>query len=332
MRLVLVSLVLALAAPSALASPARPGRATSLAIIGDTPYGAAQLAYFPRLRAAIDADPAVRTVVHLGDIKSGSSPCTDAYLAQVADLFAGFTHPLVYTPGDNEWTDCHRTKAGKYDPLERLAAVRDVFFAQPGLLLGGAWPRFALSQAWWPGGAEFPENMLWRESDVVFVTIHVVGSNNDLVPWFTDDATDDLEDDAPRRDSEWRRRTVANVTWLGVAFAAAELTHARGVVVAMQADMWDGTPVDGFAPVVQALATRSAHFARPVLLLNGDSHAFTVDHPLASGSPLHGVTTAAPNLTRLTVQGAESAHEYLRLTVDPDLADVFSWMRVSVAE
>ncbi len=32
--------------------------------------------------------------------------------------------PLVYVPGDNEWTDCGRARACGYDPRERLAWLR----------------------------------------------------------------------------------------------------------------------------------------------------------------------------------------------------------------
>ena len=73
-------------------------------------------------------------------------------------------------------------------------------------------------------------------------------------------------------------------------------------------------------------------FGHPVLLLEGDSHDFKVDNPLASGDPAHGVTTPVPNLTRIVVQGG-SAHfplEYLRVTIDPrQKSSPFSWERVS---
>ena len=58
-----------------------------LAIIGDTPYGAAQIEDLPNLLAGIDADPRISTVIHLGDIKNGSSRCDDSYFAQI---HAGF--------------------------------------------------------------------------------------------------------------------------------------------------------------------------------------------------------------------------------------------------
>src|SRR3712207_9494370 len=60
------------------------------------------------LIARINRDPAVRTVVHVGDIKKGSTVCSDAYFVFVRDAFETFEDPVVYTPGDNEWTDCHR--------------------------------------------------------------------------------------------------------------------------------------------------------------------------------------------------------------------------------
>jgi hypothetical protein len=45
----------------------RPG-AQTLAVIGDIPYGAAQIAAFPAEIGQINADPAVRRVIHLGDV------------------------------------------------------------------------------------------------------------------------------------------------------------------------------------------------------------------------------------------------------------------------
>jgi hypothetical protein len=52
-----------------------------------------------------------------------------------------------------------------------------------------------------------------------------------------------------------------------------------------------------------------------------------VDKPLENGSTLHGVTTEAPNLTRVVVEG-ETASEWLRLTIDPRTPEIFSWERV----
>src|SRR5215813_6113442 len=110
------------------------------AVIGDFPYGPEKRAELPLLIDMINADPAVERVIHLGDIKAGSnSDCSDAYFADIRAQFDTFDDPLVYTPGDNEWTDCHVASKnnGLYTPTERLQKVRSLFFPVAGQTLGG---------------------------------------------------------------------------------------------------------------------------------------------------------------------------------------------------
>lgn len=141
---------------------------TTFAVIGDTPYSSLQLANFPYVVDQINADPDVDWVAHLGDIKSGSSVCSDDYFATVRSQFDRFVDPLVYTPGDNEWTDCHRTNNGAYDPLERLDAVREVFFPVRDRTLGQN-PMRVDSQ--WRIGLE--ENVRFSDSDAVYAAAHL---------------------------------------------------------------------------------------------------------------------------------------------------------------
>ncbi|HSQ81875.1 MAG TPA: hypothetical protein VLU54_12215 [Casimicrobiaceae bacterium] len=187
----------------------------------------------PLLIGSINADPKLRLVMHVGDIHSGGMPCTDAGLDPlpataapswnqgILDLSAQFRDPLVYTPGDNEWTDCHKKKEGAsgYPPNE-LA----------------------------PGGAG----------------------------------------------------------------------------------------LDHYTPFVQALADLAVTFGRPVLLLNGDSHQFEVDQPLADPTTALGLihdTQAVPNLTCITVQGANNEpREWLRVAIDPRTSQVFTWQNVSYCD
>ncbi len=119
-------------------------------------------------------------MIHIGDIKAGAALCTDEYFQDIADQFATFTDPLVYTPGDNEWTDCHRANNGGYNPLERLAKVRELFFPNPGYTLGV--PTRIKAQK------GFPENQRWAAANVEFAALHILGSNNGLAPWFGDRA------------------------------------------------------------------------------------------------------------------------------------------------
>jgi hypothetical protein len=285
--------------------------ALTVAVIGDTPYGPEQLAQFPALVEDVTDDSKVDLAVHLGDIKSGSTVCSDEYFATMFSNLAAFKDPLVYTPGDNEWTDCHRTNNGGYDPLERLAKIRSVFFSDPGVSLGGR-KKQVLTQS------GYPEDQLWLQSQVVFSVVHVVGSNNSRAAW-----TPPLETpaNAARRTAEADAREAAALAWIDETFDLAEAQGAAGVVLGMQADTFIGSneTTPAFKAIVDRIGERAAAFGRPVLLLQGDTHDFTVDRPYAS----------APNLTRVVVEG-ETASEWLRLTIDPRADALFAWERMQV--
>ena len=320
----LIALALVLAGYSAARTTNGEKDGITYAIIGDTPYGAAQLAAFPKLVSAVNGDPDVRLTLHLGDIKDGASVCSDTYFDAMRVNLDSFEDPLVVTPGDNEWTDCHRPAAGGYIPTERLARFRSVFYPNPSKSLGVR-RKSLKTQADMPGFETFVENRRWTANEVVFATVHVVGSNNDLVPWF---GAAETPAQRAERLAEFEARLAATLAWLDRTFAYAAEEDARGVVLAMQANMWFNTPL-GFTEIVQRLADRASAFGKPVLLLEGDSHRFTVDRPLATGSALHGVTTAAPNLTRVIVEG-ETIGEWLKLRIDPNAAELFTWTRMPV--
>jgi hypothetical protein len=116
---------------------------------------------------------------------------------------------------------------------------------------------------------------------------------------------------------EYTAREAAALDWIDAIFDEAQTRNAPGVVIGMQADMWD-PPVStqtAFAAIKAVLADRAANFAKPVLLLEGDSHQLRIETP--AGQP--------PNLTRVVVQGSTSVpHEWLRLKVDPSSPQVFS--------
>src|SRR4051812_30454670 len=101
--------------------------AFSFGVMGDTPYNEREEPVFRETIARMNGE-ALAFVVHVGDMKSGSTPCTDELFLQRKAQFDASLHPFVYTPGDNEWTDCRRAKTGRYDVLERLQALRRIFF------------------------------------------------------------------------------------------------------------------------------------------------------------------------------------------------------------
>jgi hypothetical protein len=304
----------ALAAPGAASAKGHDDPDT-FAVIGDIPYGDAQIAAFPGRIQQINADPDVSLVVHLGDIKSGSSVCSDDYFAMIRADFDTFADPLVYTPGDNEWTDCHRSNNGGYNPLERLAAIRSLFFARPGVTLGRR-PIDVASQA----DQGIPENVRWRRDHVQFAALDIPGSNNSLAPWTGQTAP------TPAQTVEVMTRTAADIGLIRATFADARARHDDTVVLLTQADMFDPTVANptfadafGFQPIVAALAQEASTFAGQVYLFNGDSHVYNSDQPLAAGSPwlgLYGITTPLANLQRLTVEGSTGVDEWLKVRID----------------
>ena len=342
--------VLALAAcstPDTPAAPTAPSRSIgnpvstgsqnplTLAVFGDAPYGPQKLDSFPLFVALVNSDPKVDVVVHLGDIKSGkNASCTDSYFSTVRSLFDGFKDPLVYTPGDNEWTDCHVASKnnGLYTPTERLQAVRSLFFPVPGQTLGGRKMQ-VLTQADDPANSAYVENVMWLQSRTVFAALDITGSNNDLVPWGSPLPADAAN--YPSQAAEGAARAQANAAWIDKAFALAASQDAAGVVLMLQADMWDPSEpsLSGFDALVQQIGARAAAFGKPVLLLEGDSHAFEVQHPYSASSPMramHPNTPVAENVTRIVVEGSAGRTEYVRLTVDPKTraGTLFSWDRV----
>ncbi|MYA27869.1 MAG: hypothetical protein F4Z24_00735, partial [Nitrospira sp. SB0666_bin_27] len=265
--------------------------------LGDMPYGPQEQAYpaFKTLIAEINRRAPVFTF-HLGDTKSGTEPCSDRLLLEQFVFFNFLASSVFYTPGDNEWTDCHRLLAGAYDPLDRLRFIRTHFFPTDESL-GGQPIRIERQADVMPGFEPFVENSRFNWRGVWFVTAHVVGSNNNFDAVEGSDATE-----------EFLARDEANRVWLADSFDKAEAAGADAVVVAIHADMFgDGfdpqqesfARVSGFKGFAETLVSKAKSFRKRVFLLFGDSHVYRVFHPFPR---------SAGNLTAVEVYGAEHMH------------------------
>ena len=154
----------------------------SFALIGDMPYSEREERRAREVIGAINASPAVAFVIHIGDIKGGAESCEDSLLLRRFRLFQELAKPFVITPGDNDWTDCHRVSNGRHLPTERLARYREIFHPDPSRSTGGR-TMSLLPQSATPGFEPYVENALWQAAQVTFATVHMVGSNNGLAPW-----------------------------------------------------------------------------------------------------------------------------------------------------
>ena len=252
--------------------------------------------------------------IHVGDLISGQTRCDDALLGRVRDMFATFEGALVYTPGDNDWTDCHRPASGGFDPVARLARLREMFFADPARSLGRS-PLRVTPQSADAKYAKFVENARWERAGVAFATVHIIGSSNNL-----------------QRDqtaiNEYIERNAANVAWIDTVFARARESGAKGVVMAFQADpLFDLAPDlrAGFNDSLAAWRRNAIAFGKPVLLIHGDHHHLVIDQPLRDGRQ------RIMNVTRLMVHGEAEVHGTL-VSIDTDDPDLFSYHPFYVRE
>jgi hypothetical protein len=75
-----------------------------------------------------------------------------------------------------------------------------------------------------------------------------------------------------------------------------------------------GTP----AALLSALKTRTVGFGKPVVLVNGDTHTHRVDKPWND----------VPNFTRVETFANGGARSWVKATVNPSTAGVFSFSSV----
>jgi len=174
--------------------PAPPG-ALSFALTGDAPYSEAEVQRFDALIDDLNARD-LAFVAHVGDITSGRGPCADEWFEARKRQFARLEHPFILLPGDNDWTDCHRTG---FDPTERLAKWRELFCDSRLLHQSG----------------EYCEHVRWETGGVVFVAVNVPGSNNNF------------------NQPEYAPRMEAVFAWLDKAEA---ISRGRTLVILMQAN------------------------------------------------------------------------------------------------
>jgi hypothetical protein len=281
---------------------------------GDVPYVLpGDYAKVDRLIAAMNkVKPSFS--IHVGDTKAGGTPCTDEILKKAFDQIQSAAQPVVYSVGDNEWTDCHRKDAGGFDPRERLAKVRQMYLPVPGMSLGRAPMKLESQSKLDPKFSKFVENQRFVKNGVVFVIPHIVGSNNGL------------ESRDSKAAEEFFERDAANMAWINDGFRLAQERGAKAVVIAFQANLYDtrrsaGTsipPSSGFYNTLRVISAGARAFGKPVLVMHGDHHSLELE-----GFRDHR-WRLVPNVLRLQLWGEDKVHA-MRVIVDPDMPGVFSF-------
>jgi hypothetical protein len=300
----------------------------SFGLWGDTPYAkGGDEPKIPALIADINKSE-IAFSIYDGDIKDGSSKCTDDTYDRAIAMFGQFKKPVVYVPGDNEWTDCHRTNNGGYDNLERLTYLRKVMFANGGVF--GA-EKMPVEHQGKPA-EKFVENTRFARDGVMFVTLNVPGSNNNKVVGEKDCTNKSARTGAQcaADNAEYAERDAANIAWMHEAFEKAKSEKDAGLMLVLQGDLGFDIPeteeVDesrlpeksGYAAFLDAVIKETKVYNGQVALVHGDTHFYKIDKPLIDATHL------LPNFTRVETFGSPNVH-WLRVTVDVSTPNVFTF-------
>ena len=314
----------------------------AIGLWGDLPYSDVQaLTGVPNLIADMN-DQELAFTVHDGDLKAGNgtpnsvtpTTCSDALYVQALGFFNSLRAPAIFTPGDNDWTDCDRASNGSFSSLERLDHEREVFFSTP-FSLGQHRMRLEVQSTPLCLGVKGPvpcvENRRWTVGDVMYGTLNVQGSCNNLC----DTAPDPLE---------FAARNAADIAWMHDTFAQAKIRGSAAIMFISQGDpgfdLTDGTrgPLrdpktltetdgqpDGFKAFLLALRDEVIAFQRPVAYVHGDSHYFRVDKPF-----LDSKGRRLENFTRLETFGDNQANgtndvQWVKVFVNATTREVFSY-------
>jgi hypothetical protein len=304
----------------------------AIGLWGDLPYSDGQAASgVPNLIADMNSQNLSFTI-HDGDLKSGSGPCPDSIYQQALGYFHSLQAPAMFTPGDNDWTDCDR--AAGYNSLAQLDLERQLFFNTPYSLGGHPFLQEVQATPLCLGvGGPTPciENRRWTVGRVTYATLNIQGSCNNLC---------DIAPDA----AEYAARNAANIAWMRDTFASAKANNSAAVMFISQADpafdqtvgisdntrnpktlVQEGPLPDGFKDFLTALRTEVIAFRKPVAYVHGDSHYFRVDKPFLTADGLR-----IENFTRVNTFGSHAAQgnndvQWVKVYVDPRSREVFSY-------
>ena len=188
--LVLLNIVTACSCANAQVQPAsNPTVLVTFYAMGDVPYKPEEDRLLPSQIADLPDDG--QFVVHVGDIKSGSTPCDESVFQKVSGMLSKSRTPVFIIPGDNEWNDCA-------DPSQAWTFWNQ-YFRRFDRRWNHTIPIFRQ--------IEHEENFSFVINDVLFVGINLVGGYvHDPGEWQTAprrrSAVDPAEPGAVRRHGE----------------------------------------------------------------------------------------------------------------------------------
>ena len=246
----------------------------AIGLWGDLPYSQAQQdTGIPNLIADMNSAQ-IQFTVNDGDWKAGNGPtanppssnCDDALYARALGWLNSLERPAMFTPGDNDWTDCDRTSNGGFNSVERLDHERALFFATNESLGKKTLTQEVQSTPLCKGFltattfTDVPcvENRRWEFKGVMYATVNVQGTCNNLCSSGSGDVpATDADPNTPgiqfaqSRLDEYTARNAADIAWLQETFANAKANGDAAIMIIGQADPGfdlSGSPFAGTSP------------------------------------------------------------------------------------
>jgi hypothetical protein len=307
------------------AAPAR----YSFAVLAGTMQSPADEAPTQRLLDAIGNERDLSFIVYDGNLRGPKETCRDSLFDRRQSILEAARPPVIFIPGQYDWTDCGTPAAGSFDPVERLDQLRQTVFADAPSM--GQNPISLTRESEVSRFRQYRENVRWQLGDTVFIGLNVPGSNNHYLT-------------AGGRNGEFEDRVIANAFWLEHAAEYAKRRDARAIVVFIQADpdperyerpdrfAWlrfaRNSRRDGFLELKRSLVKMAQTFRGPVLLIHCDDEhppgGFVIDQPLRNDKG-----EVVTNLTRIAFAPRDRLDQWIQIDADTARRPPF---RVSVRE
>jgi len=297
----------------------------SFALIGDQPYNDFFEPATDSLIQYLAQETDIHWILHVGDIKGGNEPCNNELITRRIAQLQRSEKPLVYVPGDNEWTDCHRPSNGNFNTQERLNFLRQQAFSQPSSL---GKTNFKVRQQ---SSHPYPEHLMWTQGSTLFVSLNIPGSNNDLLNPKSRKTT------SKKAEQLLKARDQAMNAWLGEAEALFNNPDTRPTetVIAIQGNPIDGSggastnpAKNGYTGFMIRLVKYIKATGRPVLLAHGDTHRFKWDKP--SLERFGGTTETDALFYRVEGWGHPFMNAWVQVKITPGSAQPFEARSISL--
>ena len=214
---------------------------------GDIPYGSSEVPILQQQIRDHNLYSPSEFLVHVGDIKSASSSCSESAYKNVAGYLAALRVPTYIIPGDNEWNNCSNLSQAWSYWEKHFTDFEKKFCGTPTT----------------QHQAVRHENWAFVTKGVLCIGINLVAPSSSL------------------SQSQMNTRLQQDADWV-----SQQLRDKAGSVRSAVLFSHDGPEDSRQSLFYNQFRTAVATFAKPVLLVHGDDHSWKLDRPFSQQNVL----------------------------------------------